>query len=661
MALEEIVTAPRPTNPGPREHDTALPRWLFSACVIVVYCLLGIVAFWPIYPGISQRLFSPEGDFTQSVWYLDWIPNAIAHGLNPFFSRAIFVPTGVNLAQNTASPLLGLFTAPFAPVLNLVVRANLLMLLGMPASATAAFVVLRKWKVWGPAAALGGLIYGFSPYMISQGLGHVELIFVPLPPFIALTIVSILQGVGSPRRLGIQLGLLVAAQYLISPEVLATVVIFALAAVTCVAIARRDDLAELGRTALGPLGLALAVSAVLLAYPVWMLVAGPQHFTGPTVAIPNQFHNDLLNFVVPGPAQRVSLGMRSVAVHLDVGSIPTEIGGYIGVPLLILMGILVWFSRRSPRTQLTAILLVGAALLSLGPQLTVDGHLTGIPLPFLLLEHLPFLDNILPSRMSFEEDAFLAALIAFGLDDLRRAALRGNEHAVARRWLPSFFVVATLAVLILTQLPPWPYTDSAIELQGHVQPATGLPSNVLRAIPAGDPVTITYPYSTFLETQPMLWQAEDGFDFRLLGGYAYHPDASGHTFDADVMNPPGLQQFLANQSGRLAGFGDLFGPSLPVSPKLVTVARTALSTYDVQLVIVDRSAAGAVRSWSCSPQPSALPRSLRARSPCGPTGTAGRVTSSSCRTSSRAWCGPGTMPTCQARRCLLPRRLPGST
>ena len=102
----------------------------------------------------------------------------------------------------------------------------------MPISATAAFVVLRKWQVWWPAAALGGLIYGFSPYMVGQGLGHVEMMFVPLPPFIVMTVVSILQRQGSQRRLGVQLGLLVAVQYLILPEVLASVAVFTFVAVS---------------------------------------------------------------------------------------------------------------------------------------------------------------------------------------------------------------------------------------------------------------------------------------------------------------------------------------------------------------------------------------------------------------------------------------------
>ena len=146
----------------------------------------------------------------------------------------------MNLAQNTASPLLGLLTAPLVPVLTPIARVNLLLVLGMPVSATAAFVVLRRWRVWGPAAALGGLLYGFSPYMVGQSRYHIELIFVPLPPFIALTVVSILQRRGSSLRLGIQLGLLASAQYLISPEITAIVVIFTIAAIAFALIRYRS-------------------------------------------------------------------------------------------------------------------------------------------------------------------------------------------------------------------------------------------------------------------------------------------------------------------------------------------------------------------------------------------------------------------------------------
>ena len=106
------------------------------------------------------------------------------------------------------------------------------------------------------------------------------------------------------------------AQYLISPEVLATVGIFTIAAVACVAIRRRSVVAEVTRSALEPVGIALVLVAVLLAYPVWMLLAGPQHFTGSTYPTTNSYHNDLLNFVIPGRLQNVSLGIRSLGSQL---------------------------------------------------------------------------------------------------------------------------------------------------------------------------------------------------------------------------------------------------------------------------------------------------------------------------------------------------------
>ena len=96
-----------------------------------------------------------------------------------------------------------------------------------------------------------------------------------LPPFIALTIASILQRKGSPWRLGIQLGLLIAAQYLISQEVLVDTVLspslLSSASPSTSAKGPRD-----GSSALPPLLVAFPMCA-LLAYPVWMLVAGPQH------------------------------------------------------------------------------------------------------------------------------------------------------------------------------------------------------------------------------------------------------------------------------------------------------------------------------------------------------------------------------------------------
>ena len=117
----------------------------------------------------------------------------------------------------------------------------------MPISATAAFVVLRLWRVWGPAAAIGGLVYGFSTFAVGQSLAHPFLVFCPLPPFIAYTVASILPRRGSPVRLGIATGLLLGGQYLCSQEIFTMVVLLIGWALFCIAARYPRRIIEVAR------------------------------------------------------------------------------------------------------------------------------------------------------------------------------------------------------------------------------------------------------------------------------------------------------------------------------------------------------------------------------------------------------------------------------
>ncbi len=113
MSVSEISTRRDPTSPF-----TARPaprrNLAFAFAVVGVYIGLAIIAFWPLLPDLSSNLFGTGADSILAMWFLAWVPHSLAHGLNPFFSHSIFVPVGVNLAQNTQAPLLGLLTAPFA-------------------------------------------------------------------------------------------------------------------------------------------------------------------------------------------------------------------------------------------------------------------------------------------------------------------------------------------------------------------------------------------------------------------------------------------------------------------------------------------------------------------------------------------------------------------
>ena len=554
------------------------------------------MAYWSAIPDLAGRLAGSGGDFIQSVWFIGWIPHAMNHWLNPFYSDAMFVPTGVNLAQNTASPFLGFLTYPISLLASPLVSANVLMVLAMPLSATAAFLVLRHWNIWGPAAALGGAIYGFSPYMVGQGLGHVELTFIPVPPLIALTIEAILHRRGNPRWLGIRLGALVVVQYLISPEVMADVVLLSIAALVCIALRNPATWRTMARDALEPLTIAIGVAAVALAYPLWMLLAGPQHFAG-TFQPLNSDHYDLLSFVIPGLMQRVSFDLPSHwggALNTNT-FLQIENGGYIGIPLLLVTAVLAWRSRHRARMQLTLVLLAVSGVLSLGSSLYVAGKATHIPLPFVVFEHLPVLNNIQPGRISFATNAFLAAAIAFGLDDwhLRQPRARGGPGLGGRSRLSAAGLLAavTLVALVVSQLPSWPYQTLS---------ASALPVGVEQAIPLGNPVTLTYPYPPLL--QPLLWQSADDYGFSMLGGDARHSNAqrsvvgiAGYSASPIPMSPPELQRFLLLYD-TVAFAGSSPSAQIPearITRTLQKATRAVLLRYRVHVVLVDRTSGGA--------------------------------------------------------------------
>ena len=315
-----------------------------------------------------------------------------------------------------------------------------------------------------------------------------------------------------------------------------------------------------------------------MAYPFWMMVAGPQRFSGTVQNLLNPYHNDLLSFVAPGPLQRLSLGLRALGVRLIGFSNPSESGGYVGLPVLIIAGLLAFASRRTERMQLSVLLVCAAGLISLGPYLSVDGRMTNIPLPDLVLSKVPLLDNLLPVRVSFEVDACLAAVVAFGLDDRHRAPLPPWAPTNSNPRIVAILASLVAAAIAVTQLPYWPYAS---------QPSPAFPAPIRDVIPPGDPIAITYPYTGLLITTPMDWQAQSGFDFRLSGGYSIHPGPTGLVaLWPNPMTPPGLQRFLASESPPT-----IYGSAPAITPRLVTQTRQALAQNDIRLVVVQRSIA----------------------------------------------------------------------
>lgn len=81
-------------------------------------------------------------------------------------------------------------TAVWGPVATL----NLWWVLAFPLSAGGAYLLARRFTASRWIAWFAGLLYGFGPYPVAQGAGHLNLAFVPIPPLVMLCLYDLLVG-----------------------------------------------------------------------------------------------------------------------------------------------------------------------------------------------------------------------------------------------------------------------------------------------------------------------------------------------------------------------------------------------------------------------------------------------------------------------------------
>jgi hypothetical protein len=510
-----------------------------------VYLVLAAALFWPRMPWDATHIIAgPSGqeypDPIQTLWFLEWVPFALRHGLDVMRSNYLNFPTGIALANNTSSPLLGILAAPVTVSLGPVVALNVLLRLAFASSAASMFIVLRTWCRW-PAAFIGGLFYGFGPYMISQGHTHLDLVFVPIPPLIVWCLYELL--VTRPRRpllVGAVLGGLCGAQALIDPEILALLsVVVGCGLVVIGALNFRtlhERLGDLARAGLS----ALVAFAVVAGYVVWSMMVAPGHVVGSVqpLATLGAYSADFIGSVIPTSYQLIAPAaltrISDTYVHLNV----TENATYLGLPLVLFITFVAYRWRQQRVILASALLALVAFILSLGPYLVINARSTGIAMPERLLEHLPLVSSIVPARFALVVSLFVAIVLGIGADQIFHALRTRTE---LRRGFAIAGVIG-LVISFVVILPRAPITSRA--LPEAVSVAT------LDAIPPGS-VVLNYPYPVTLWSEAMYWQATEGMRFRIVGGYAtvQGPNHTG-VLTPPLLTPPLIQEyFTESQNG----------------------------------------------------------------------------------------------------------------
>jgi len=469
--------------------------WYRRPAVLGLLALALYVGGWLLSPGGhllhnlgDAHLDQVSMDPNFYTWCLRWWPYAIGHGLNPFFTHLIRAPAGHSLAWVTAIPPIALLAAPLTLTAGPIVTFNLLVVLAPPLAAWAAFVLCRRItrKFW-PSLA-GGAVFGFSAYEINHiAAGQLNLTYSLLVPLLAYVFVLWRERAIGTRTFVVLAGLMMAVQFYLFLETFADLTgLLAVSLAIGIAVAGREHRPELLRLA-RYVGYAYGV-AILLALP-YLAYA----LTTKTPVLQGFTNLDLMSLVVPRPTSAARIPWL---FHIAFEPRQISDAGYVGIPLLLLAGLLAVTGWSSRLVRFLAAMLAFIILASFGPALYIGGGQI-FTFPWARLWQLPIVRNAYPSRLMLFAYLALAVMTALWL-----------ARTQARRWLR--LSLAALVVAALVQ------DIGAFDVQPHSTVPTFISAGDYRTqLSRGETVVVV----SNVGNAGMLWQAETDFYVRLAGGY----------------------------------------------------------------------------------------------------------------------------------------------
>ncbi|MBO0727860.1 MAG: hypothetical protein J2P57_01290 [Acidimicrobiaceae bacterium] len=483
---------------------------LWPAAVLVANWAFAILLFWSTWQHPTTAWIGDGHDPHIMIWGLAWTPHNLATlPRHPLFTDFIMYPAGSNLMWTTALVFPAAVLWPITALFGAVVSFNVATTGAMALSSWFAYLVVRRYASNQLVSAIAGALYGFSPYMILQSLGHLHVLIGIFPPLVWLLLDELLvRRRWRPALVGIVLGASAAAQLLTSTEVLATTALVAALGIGLLAVLYWRQVTALLPRALVA-GLAAALTFGLFgAYPLKTVFFGPQRVTG-IVNLPDIYVADLLSFVVPA-GYRIQSALWPWPMTLHTTGNGVETGGvYLGITglVVLLLALVVGWRRRVVR--FAGLLTLGVMVLSMGGWLHLNGQVTAVRLPWAVFRHVPLLQSAIPARLALYEWLGLAVVLGVVGSQLMAASRRG---AIA--------VVAAAIVLIVPIFPTPPMLSTPASA-----PAFFAANGPVKRIPQGS-VALIVPFSNQDSSTAMYWQATANFRFRMPEGEAYVPGPS---------------------------------------------------------------------------------------------------------------------------------------
>jgi hypothetical protein len=438
--------------------DQARRRWQ-SLGALAIYFSLAVLLLDRGLQGHPGYIVGRGTDPPQTMWFFNWWRFAIAHRLNPFITDWVWSPLGINLAWTTFVPLPSLVSIPLQVTVGEPATYNVIVTLMLPLAALAAFALCQR--VNGGAfwpSVLGGYIFGFSPHMLGEVLGHLVVIAVFPVPLIVLITLDRIECKISSIRFSMILAVLLITEFLCSVDIFATVTLVGGFSLLLALVIFKGNTRIQVQRLIVPTALGYLISiAILSPYFYYLLALG--HPSG-SIWPPSKFSADLVGFLVP--RQTIWWGSTNYvgAISRRFEGTIMENGDYLGVGLIVFVEI---FRRRfwpMPIGKFLTLLLLAIIVAAFGPTLHIAG-VEGFLMPWAIFQHFPFVADILPVRFMMYSFLVIGLMIAmwFSASPARPrtkimasailvASIAPNLHAsfwVSRIELPPFFANGSYA------------------------------------------------------------------------------------------------------------------------------------------------------------------------------------------------------------------------
>jgi len=406
-----------------------LPRWFL---VSAGFSVLTAIFFWPWLAHLSGALIGPPEDNMQDVWN-SWHAATATGWRDMMFTHQLRWPQGTALTYHSfawpqvavVALLAKAFGADFPTILAL---QNITLLASFPIAGVTMFTLARRLLGAAQgrdiAAAVAGFVFAFNPWHVAQVMHHAHVATIEFIPLFVLFYLRALED----RRWIVPAAAALALNALACWYFLFYGLYFMVFHLLALRI--RDGRWPRGWMLLTPALCGLGAALLLSPWLVPMLATTGDvsvYYLGS-----NMFVADMAAWFAFPPTHL--LAQLGSGIYARLTGNPWEDVVYLGIANAALLG---WaLTRKSERRHLYYALggMAFFAVIACGETLHVNGIVTPLHLPGLILSKLPFFANVrTPARAMVFVYLFLGLALA-------QACLLARS----RRWLPLLLALMLL-------------------------------------------------------------------------------------------------------------------------------------------------------------------------------------------------------------------------